>query len=292
MFARYRVGTEDADWDGDQLLRALRKVRGTRFEQSYSRSTVADTLAMTPGQRTIDGLQVLTWRVGVKVMLRTATDYDALKDTLVRNTIAHEGVRYEDFVAVPKLGVVAISDRSGEDHIGAKNAAARFETVVRKGLPGAEAIIDWGVSETDVEAALKRWTVSEFSFSVRPFNPTVRDQGRRVHEALLEERASLMRGTIVAQTGEGLQAKDGGFISEALGLSRAGYGQIGFRGVTEDGQEAQFKKPQFSMNKKKNQEVREEGQPLKVFIEPKKSDKKEVEAIAKALISFYDRPED
>ncbi len=290
IFARFKVGFEEDDWDGARLFKALRKVKGQRFDQPYSRSTVPDTLAMAPASRTIGGFQVLHWMVGHKVMVRTAIDYDDLNHVLKVNTFPGEGVRYEDFIAIPALGVMAISDRTGEQHIGAKNAAARLQTVVRKGFPGAEIILDLGVSEDDVEAALKQWTVREFSFTVRPFNPTVRRQGQKVHEALVDEKGAVFRGVIKAQPGEGLEAKEGGFINEAIGLSRAGYGQIGFTGETPEGQVAQFKKPEFSQDKNKNQKVRDKGQPLKVFIEPQPSAKKDIEEIAKALISFYDRP--
>jgi hypothetical protein len=292
LFARYRVGEEDEDWDGPTQLKMLRRIRGKRFDQPYSRSPVPDTLAMSPGSRTVGGYQVLTWIVGYKVLVRTAVDYDDLTDALKINTFEGEGVRYEDFVAVPALGVMAISDRTGEQHIGARNAISRFQTVIRRGIPGAEAVVSLGVTDADVEAALKQWKVSEFSFTVRPFNPRVRQQGRKVHEALVDEKAAMLRGTLRAEPGEGLKAAEGGFINEAVGLYRMGYGQIGFRGEMPDGQNAQLKKPEFSQDKAENLEVRESGTPLRVFISPQTNARKEVEELAKALIAFYERDQD
>lgn len=237
----------------------------------------------------VDRRRALAWLSGHRVSVRQVNDYDAETDDIKPRFEESRDVKWERFVAVPDLGALAVSDQSGENHIGARQAITRFQTVFENTVPGGEADIRLSASREDVDAAISAWRLEEFSFTVRPFNPSVRRQGRKLHEALEREKIASLRAVARARAGEALVVEEGDLLSDAVGLARAGYGQIGFKGKTATGQDAQFKKPTFSPNRQENEDAQDTEQALRVLIEPQLSDMELFQEVTRALIEFYDR---
>jgi len=84
-----------------------------------------------------------------------------------------------------------------------------------------------------------------------------------------------------------------GFIAAASGLVDAGYGQMSVAGHTEEGLDAEIKKPRFDPDVEKNERIQEKPRELRVFIDAEDMDDDEVTQIAaRALIRFQEREEE
>jgi hypothetical protein len=93
-------------------------------------------------------------------------------------------ISHHKFVAVPTLGVFAIDDSISERTLGARSAVGRFAAIVEI-LAGEdyEVRVTFAGTAADAQRALDTWTLDQFSFTVRPFNPTPRRLGEQVHES-------------------------------------------------------------------------------------------------------------
>jgi len=78
-----------------------------------------------------------------------------------------------------------------------------------------------------------------------------------------------------------------GIISEAKGLSDAGYGQIGAKGTTPDGLKATIDKPKFEIDKQKNVANQSKNRILKVYIDANETEDDDERALVKSLIELY-----
>jgi hypothetical protein len=80
-----------------------------------------------------------------------------------------------------------------------------------------------------------------------------------------------------------------GFIAAATGLVDAGYGQIAVAGYTEDGLQAEIKKPRFDPDVVKNEKIQEKPRELRIFIDDEDMNEDEVgRTVAGALIKFHE----
>jgi hypothetical protein len=78
-----------------------------------------------------------------------------------------------------------------------------------------------------------------------------------------------------------------GFITAAAGLVEAGYGQMSVAGRTEDGIDAEIKKPRFDSDVLKNEKIQEKPRELRVFVDDEDlSEGDVVKTAARALIKF------
>jgi len=294
LFCRYHIRVGGSRLSGREQYDLLREIKGQKVAHRKSRPVEADytTFAMMPNAFEVDDRMVLVWNAGYRVRVRQEVDYDPERDVLETRLVDAQGVRYERFVAIPELDVVAISDGSVEPHIGARQAVARFQSVIKGNVTHGEADIRLAATNVDVDRALRSWGLSEFSFSVRPFNPHVGVLGARLHEELVRDGTASLRGVAKATPGQEMRMAEGGFIEEAVGLAQAGYGQFGLKGTTPEGRYAQYGKPAFSLEKRKNEAVQARPQVLRVFMEPQLTDREDQTEVARALLDFYDPERD
>jgi len=197
--------------------------------------------------------------------VRQTVDYDVLADALAAHLESTQGVKYEQFVAIPELGAVAVSDRSGDQHTGGITAISRFQSIWRQAVREGRADIRISASKEDVAAALETWELTEYSFTVRPFNPSVRRQGEKVHQAMVDEGIGYFRGIVRPTAGEAMHMEEDGVIWDAQGLVQAGYGQAGVKGIMPSGQEAQLKSHPLAKIKRKTSKLRSRSS-LSAFI--------------------------
>ena len=183
-------------------------------------------------------------------------------------------------------GALAVADRISDTSLGGMAGVSRFKSVVRS-VRGAKAVVQLAASSEDVDQALSTWSVEQFSFSLRPFNPTPKRLGSKLHDLIVANGIGQMRGVALPTAGEYIHDADDGFVGEAVGLSEAGYGQISVKGRTSEGREAALGKPVFSTNREENQERQQKPRSLKVYFDLEGKERIDNISIAKALIDFY-----
>jgi hypothetical protein len=290
LFCRYQLLQGKQALSGAEQIALLREIRGVMvpYRQADPDEADADTFSMKPGQFTIDGQHTgITWCVGYYLHQREEAEYNKDDDEIIEAYVETGGIRFTKFVAVPHLGVLAVADRTSETALGATAGISRFRSVVRH-KNGAKAIVQLAATSEEVGRALKRWSVDQVSFVLRPFNPTARRLGRQLHALMIANGIGRFRGVAQpASPGEHLHDPGKGLVGEAVGLTQEGYGQIAVKGRTPEGHEASLGKPGFSRDKEENRKRQGKPRSLKIYFELEGSERQNNIMIAKALIEFY-----
>jgi hypothetical protein len=230
FFCRYQLLIEEEPLGFEKQLEALRALHGKFFPHgalSRGAEKPLDSVIMRPREIThIDGSRGLAWSVGRQIGVRVSVEYDQAGDQLNFSTIDDPGIHYTDFVAVPSLGALTITNRSGPPHLGGKAAINRFRSIFRN-IEGGAVNIELTTSPQDVRQALDRWELTEFSFVVRPFNPhPPGDLAQRLSEEFNKDGIGRFRGKAQPATGAKMHATDDGPIASAIELADSGYGQM------------------------------------------------------------------
>lgn len=291
IFCRYGLFVDEEVLDAQGQLNALQELQGNYFAHgpTAEREGRYDTVIMRPHSLEIGGETALIWSVGQKTEYRFGVQYDQTNDSLDFVTINDGTVRYNDFVAIPRLGVMAVDDRTGESHINAKGAIARFRSVFRN-VEGGAANVEMTITSEDVTEALSTWELREISFKVRPVNPHSRsDLSRQLSDALEKEGMGTFRASARPKAGGDMRPNEG-ILDQAHSLSDEGYGQIGVRGVMDDGHVGYIPRPQFEEERQRNERIQEKPRQLKVYIETDgEADQESFQNAAQALVNFYER---
>lgn len=292
LFCRYTMLISEEALDGRAQLTVLNDLQGQFFGHGpkAEREGRQDIVLMRPRRLQIDGEEAISWSVGQQIETRVAAKYDKTSDRIQLVSIDDGTVRYNDIVALPRLNVLAVDDRSGERHLGAKGAISRFRSIFRNVDENASANIYMMIDADDMDHALRDWELEEVAFKVRPINPhSSQELSRKLSDAMKRENIGTFRATVRPAANEDMRPNEGP-IDQASALSRDGYGQIGVRGKTPEGHMAKIPRPQFELEKSKNQKIQSKPRELRVYIESdEESDDKFAEAVVKALVSFYDR---
>jgi hypothetical protein len=196
-------------------------------------------------------------------------------------------VRHTGFVALPGIGAIAVDDNISERSLGARSAVGRFRAVIETLVDDSEVSFEFAGTPQEARRALATWTLDEFSFSVRPFNPHPEKLGEIMHHLMVKDHVGSLRAVAVAGGGEQMRDSHHGLIAEAIGLTEAGYGQYGAVGTTADGLEASISKPKFSLDRAKNLKAQAENRTLKVYVEKAQNPEEVERSIVKALIDLY-----
>ncbi|MGP9821338.1 hypothetical protein ACTZWW_15085 [Salinarimonas sp. NSM] len=291
VFCRYSLVGEGGALSAQEQLQALRRVRGTPVphRKAEPEEDDFDTLIIRPSLAQVDGFSYLTFEVAQEVTGRSLATYDRERDAIRQRWDAGRFIRWTSFISVPRLGVLAASDRSGDAHLSASAGIARFKTVMRMLQPELELDIIPAATQEEARRALTEWALEKFTFTVRPFNPHPRSPGDKLSELFKRDGIGSLRGVAVPAADAKMHMTDGGYIEETVGLASAGYGQFGLEGSTPGGRKAALKKPQFSMERERNEKVQASPQQIRVFIEPHERFELEYEEAAKALIEVYGR---
>jgi len=267
-------------------LQALESIKGRLFPHGpkATREDVRDILVMRPRRFAVAEETVLTWSMGHRPGVRRRTRYNAETDTLDRSVNADDHTVFTDFIAVPRLGAMAIDDRVSEEYMGARSALSRLRSAFQN--------VDGGsfqgrlLAPGDVSAIVEQLDLKEYSYSVRRYNPHTRSAlAKQFSEALESEGIFTNRG--VAKPAPGSVMKSGeGIIGGTAGLADDGYGVVGFRGITPSGRTAHLPKPKFSTDKDENLREQAKEQRLRVFFEANDDDDLIASVVAE-LVRFY-----
>lgn len=172
LFCRYDFYINDEPLGFTAQLQALQELQGQYFSRSGkgARATHLDSIVMRPREVRVGAERAIAWSVGRKIGERQTFEYDQPKDKIEALIIDDESVVFSDFIAIPRLEVVAVDDRSGPHHLGGRAAINRFRSIFRN-IEGGDVDIEPTVHPQDVHKALRKWSVTEFDFVLRPFNP-------------------------------------------------------------------------------------------------------------------------
>jgi len=289
LFCRYlmEVDGESLDPKGQfQLLQELQGQLAPHGRRAIQESHL-DTLVMRPRRGRLDGTTVLTWSIGQVIDIRVKAVYDEDDDDLVLQHLPDGGVRYSDFVAIPSLGVMAVDDRSGEIHLGGRAAIRRFQSVMRT-KDDAELNVTYDATPAEVRKALRDWGLTKFKFTIRPNNPRpVSRLAQELSDLMKKEGIGQLTGTAKPQPGDHMKRRGSGYITAASDLVEAGYGQMSVAGITEDGLEAEIKKPRFDPDLQKNERIQAKPRELRVYVDAEMDEAEIFSTAAKALVKFY-----
>lgn len=236
LLCRYQLLVDDEPLNARAQLQALAELQGKYFAVSAAaeRQRRRDSAIFRARSLVVNHEQAIAWSVGRRVGTRVTVQPDADGSTLELREVPDQGVHYSDFAAIPRLGVMAVDDRSGDPHLGGKPAIIRFQAIFEH-LEGGSATIHLTTTNADVQRALGQWQLTEFSFVVRPANPhPPGDLSRALSEEYQKDGIGRERGTFRPLAGERMRPSEDGPIAAVKELAEDGYGQYSFKGVTPD----------------------------------------------------------
>lgn len=290
IFCRYEIFVGDEKLDASGQFQLLTNLQGEYFAstEKEDRERRLENTIMVPRKREGADTTIISWCVGRKIGHRAAYQYDAARDHLHLDVVDDPSVKFSEFIALPTLNVFAVDDRGGESHIGGRSAVNRFNNIlVRSGK--ARIFTDWTVRKQDTERALTTWSVTEFSFKARPYNPhPPSDLSKALSEQFEADGIGQYLGRAKPMPGSTMQMSDHGVIRPVVDLAEAGYAQIGVKGTTPEGYDAQIKRPQFFLEKDKNLKKQQQERELRVSVEEAElSDDERVATMGEILRTFY-----
>jgi hypothetical protein len=289
LFCRYVILDDEDPITPEEEWSMLNEIKGQpiAYRVSDPKPDDFDTFLMRPRRKQHAGNTVHTWVVARDIRERERSRHDKRADDVIDDLVSTEEIKHTKFIAIPRLGVFAVDDSISDRTLGAKSAVSRFVAIIEQNVADSEVRVNFAGTPGDAQKALETWTLDQFSFTVRPFNPTPRKLGEQIHELMIADHVGKL--TAIATPLEGKDMKDSheGLIAEAKGLTEAGYGQYGATGTTPDGLRASISKPKFTMDKEKNKQAQAQNRTLKVYI-PKGNNVEEDEAaLIKALLDLY-----
>jgi hypothetical protein len=288
LFCRYTISRNDRPLGASEQLTLLNSIRGqvVAYRKPDPSDEDRDTFAMKPSAFNVGQRSGLVWYVGYYVGIRSEASYNQTDDDIIERLVETNGIKFTKFVAVPSLGAVAVQDQVGDIHLSGASGINRFK-VIAGALPGVEVDIELAASNQDVTSALNQWSIEQFTFNLRPFNPTARRMGQLLHQLFVTNDIGKLRGVAQPSHGHYIHNASEGFVGEAVGLVSAGYGQMSLKGITPGGQAASFGKPAFSDSRDENARRQEKPRSLRVYFEPAESDKELNSIVAQSLVDFY-----
>ena len=289
LFCRYSLTRKGAPLSASETIDLLSHLRAKRIAYRVPNPVEDDhtTFLIKPRDQKLLGYQVVSWEIAQDVRTRLRTRYIHDEDETVQDLVETDELKKARVVAIPQLLVLAVEDRVSEYHLSGLSALSRTRQIVLEHGGKAEFDFNPAGTQMDLDRALQTWSLDKFDFTVRPFNPTVRKYGETLHELMVRDGAGRLTGRITPMPqGEMHQGADG-IISEAKGLSDAGYGQYGATGTTPEGFRAALSKPKFDMSKEINQARQAEGRTLKVYIGAEGSQDAELKSVVRALVEMY-----
>lgn len=289
LFCRYQILVDESPLSASEELSLLVSVLGRPIAYRVREPDPDDfdTYLMKPRSKSMHGYSVHTWEVAQDIKFRERSRYDRTNDDVQNEIVPTDEIRHTKFVAVPLLRVVAVDDSLSERSLGARSAVGRFRGILESHRDDIDVTVSFAGTPQDAQRALETWSLDQFSFTVRPFNPTPRKPGDVMDELMQNDGVGILRAIAKPAGEQDMRDSHAGLIAEARGLTDAGYGQYGATGTTPDGLRASISQPKFSTEKKKNLETAAQNRTLKVYIERSDTAEEEESAVVKALIDLY-----
>lgn len=291
LFCRYQLIVGDNSLSTTAQFNLISELQGETVAhgEKAAEEKIYNTLLMRPKRIQVDKREVLTWSVGVITDQRLRAKYDRARDQIELELIRDGGVRFNDFVAVPAIGVLAVDDRTSELHLGGKQAINRFRSVIRS-QEDADVSVVFDATPDEVRKALSNWSLTKVKFTIQPNNPRpVSRLAQNLSDQFKRDGIAKLTGSVVPAEGQTMRMDNQGFIAAASDLVEAGYGQLAVAGHTKDGLDAEIKKPRYDPDVFKNERIQEKPRELRVFVDDEDLDDDEVlRMAARALMRFHE----
>jgi hypothetical protein len=287
LFCRYSMQIGDDVLDAAGTLAALSEHQGTYYPSGpkEDRDGVKSSVVMKPRQVLVDGEAAIVWSMGFRPGHRVVTGYDAITQEMTRQVEADTHIYHADIVAVPRLQVMAIQDRSSATYLGARSALRRIRAVFRQIEDGSFSYTFMGPG--DLTQVLDDLKLGEFHYTVRRINPHPPSAlAQALDESFQQEGIGISRGVVKPLPGAEME-KGNGLIGAATDLASAGYGVIGAKGTTASGHTAHIPKPPFSLDKNENLEQQEKEQPLRILFDGELEGDQLIAGVVTELVRIY-----
>lgn len=283
VFYRYKIVEDDVLLTtADQWELLTENVgRMVAYRRSNPTPRDMDTYLIMPDHYSVvhpksrEELTIHFFNVAKHITSRKTHKYEQDKNDLVKIEVSADEDIFGSVVTIPRLGLLAASDRTGNDYLNAKSTVARFATIIRS-IPSIAMQFELASSLEDLGTAVKNWSLDEFSFTAKPYNPTVRVPGDKMHELLEPDNAKVI-GRAKANKGEKLVYSDEGLINEITGLAERGYAEYGAKGKTAQGYFAMIEKANPYKNK---------APKIRVFVPEKTRRELNAQAVASVLLDI------
>jgi hypothetical protein len=292
LFCRYSAQIDDEELTASGLVQALNEIQGQFLPHGAKaeKEGVHTVVVMKPRKLELHEEDVVTWFVGFRPGHRTITDYDAQDQELQFSVVGDTNILHTAIVAIPRLRVMAVNDRSNSLNMGGKPALSRTRSVFKQ-MHGGHFNFHF-LAPGDLKQVVNNLELEEYSYTVRRINPTPPTTLAAALDASMEaEGIFIQRGVAKPAVGGSMKA-NGRLIAATRDLAADGYGVLGFKGTTPDGHSAQIKKPPFSLDKKDNLEQLEKEQPLRIIIESEEDNDEIIASVVAELVRFYTPSDD
>jgi hypothetical protein len=287
-FFRYRFTDSEDDVIGAGAhLRLIQAVAGQ--EVPHRKRDPAphehDTFIMRVRPMTLVGHHCIIFDIARRVTLRVETRYDPRADDIRFHEVRADDTHWTHIVMVPRAGRVAVKDGSGE-RLSADSGASRVRSVVRA-LADVEFEYERTATPNEISEAVSKLDLTTFSFTVTPFNPHPHIPGEQMDALLKAARVKTLTAKAEPAYGGSMTAADEGIIAEAVGLAKEGYGQYGFKGMTEAGTQVAFNKPKMEPTREGNLKRQAKNAALRVIVPDDDEKQTEEEFVVRTMVELY-----
>lgn len=176
--------------------------------------------------------------VGKHSTEREVTIYSQRDDTANSRYVSDDDYPHAAFIAMPRLGAIAIVDGS---RIRADSAIGRIHAVIayRQNLIFTAEVVK---EAYDLGRAVKRFRVFEVDFNIGPVNPHSGDLGLELDEDRKKDHIRSILGKAKSAKNDKISL-DGGFLTAVHQLQKSGHATIGFKAENDDGTLIHVPKP-------------------------------------------------
>lgn len=277
---------ERADWqDHREVIESVKgKASPRKLRDTDKRNFNNYVMRVRPDN--IEGELVLIFDVGYRIDTRVELRWNRRRDEYDAVDVDADDTIFTRVICVPRLGIMAAKDGSGE-RLSAASAMARLRAIIQTHTEfGFQ--YERTASESDVRKAIAKLRILEFAFEVRPFNPHPKNPGEKLDDLMKIARVGRFRGKAEATNVQNMTSAEGGLVSEAIGLADEGYGQYSVKGQTKSGATVTYAKPPFSPDREKNEAAADRPRALKVAVPRDDPDITEEEFVIRVILELFD----
>lgn len=288
IFYRYYIYDEADDFvDHSQHRQIVRSAKGEGAPYRSKDPSAGDlnNYIMRYKSKKIEDESASVFDVGYKIASRVENRWNERDDEFELVDTPANDVVFTRVILVPKLGIAAVKDGSG-DRLPARSGIARTRSII-------EFLTDYSFeySKTaemdDVEKAMQLYRVVEFDFKVRPFNPHPKNPGDKLDELMNIAKVGSLRGHAEPSASEGMEKKEDGLLDEVVGLSKEGYGQFKLKAETPSGAKLTYGQPRFTGDRDKNEAASQRPRELKVSVPKNDSESREDAQVVKVMKELF-----
>ena len=287
-FIRYNIVDEndriiEANTHGD-LIRQLENQHAPH-RNPMQQPPDYDTFIMQVEVLNLSAEDVILFDIARHIKNRVEHRYNPNAKKLNMVSTNADDTQWTRVVLVPRLNIAGIRNGTGDNKFSARSGVARIKSVVRH-ITGGDFRHEEAGKPEDMDEAIKRLNLTDFNFTVIPFNPHPSNPGQKLHDLLEASSVGRLRGDAKPK-GLTMEVENDGLLDDVIGMSQKGYGQYGFEGRTDSGAEIAYKKPTMHQDKQKNLAERRKPMEMRAHVQQGNASRREEENVVKAIVELY-----